>query len=185
MSRLTRDGVFFAAAVRPAGAAARASGPGPSPAWLWIVIGIAVIIGLAVVVLVFRYMGARGSVVTGGWLAEAIDAYEKGSALHAEMSAALRPEALDAPDSGARWAGIQRRADDLAQELHVLRQTAADPEDRAAADAALGSLRAVRSAMADVSSAGGGAGRAAAVRASLDVFERSLRALRSPHSHLW
>ncbi len=185
MWRLTRNGVFFAAAARPAGAAARAGGPDSPPAWLWIVIGIAVVIGLGVVVLVFRYMGARGSVVTGGWIAKAIDAYEKGSALHGEMNAALRPDALEAPGGAARWADIQRRADDLAQELHVLRQTAADPEDRASADEALVSLRAVRSAMADIGNAGGGAGGAAAVRARLDVFERSLRALRSPRSHLW
>jgi hypothetical protein len=157
----------------------------PGMAWLWIVGGVVVITGVAVVVLVLRYMGERGSVITGGWIGQAIDAYAKGAALHNEVSAAMRPDAPAAGDSGARWRDIQRRADDLAQELHALRETAADPEDRAHAADALGSLREVRSAMEGVTHAGAGAGQAAVVRERLAAFERSLRALRSPDPHLW
>jgi hypothetical protein len=153
--------------------------------WLWILVGVVVIVGIAVVLLVLRYMGVRGSVVTGGWIAEAIDAYTKGMALHEAISAAVQPDALAAPDSGTRWADIQRRADGLAQELHVLQNTAADPEDRVSAKDALGALQALRSALDDLGSAPRDAERVAAIRDRMAVFEKSLRALRAPHPHLW
>jgi hypothetical protein len=153
--------------------------------WLWILVGVVVIVGIAVVLLVLRYMGVRGSVVTGGWIAEAIDAYTKGMALHEALSAAVQPDALAAPDSGTRWADIQRRADGLAQELHVLQNTAADPEDRVSAKDALGALQALRSALDDLGSAPRDAERVAAIRDRMAVFEKSLRALRAPHPHLW
>ncbi len=153
--------------------------------WLWILVGVVVIVGIAVVLLVLRYMGVRGSVVTGGWIAEAIDAYTKGMALHEAISAAVRPDALAAPDSGTRWADIQRRADGLAQELHMLQTTAADPEDRASAKDAHGALQALRSALDDLGNAPRDAERLAAVRDRMAVFEKSLRALRAPNPHLW
>jgi len=153
--------------------------------WLWILVGVVVVAGVVVVLLVLRYMGVHGSVVTGGWIAEAIDAYTKGMALHEAISAATAPAALAAPDSGTRWADIQRRADGLAQELHMLQQTAADPEDRASATETLESLHALRSALDDLSNAPTDAERVAAIRDRTAVFEKSLRALRAPHPHLW
>jgi hypothetical protein len=153
--------------------------------WLWILVGVVVIVGIAVVLLVLRYMGVRGSVVTGGWIAEAIDAYTKGMALHEAISAAVRPDALAAPDSGTRWADIQRRADGLAQELHMLQTTAADPEDRASAKDAHGALQPLRSALDDLGNAPRDAERLAAVRDRMAVFEKSLRGLRAPNPHLW
>ena len=153
--------------------------------WLWILVGVVVIVGIAVVLLVLRYMGVRGSVVTGGWIAEAIDAHTKGMALHEAISAAVQPDALAAPDSGTRWADIQRRADGLAQELHMLQNTAADPEDRVSAKDAHGALQALRSALDDLGNAPRDAERLAAVRDRMAVFEKSLRALRAPNPHLW
>ena len=153
--------------------------------WLWILVGVVVIVGIVVVLLVLRYMGVRGSVVTGGWIAEAIDAYTKGMALHEEIIAAMQPDALAAPDSGTRWADIQRRADGLAQELQMLQHTAADPEDRKSATDALESLQTLRSALDDLGNAPGQAERLAAVRDRMAVFEKSLRALRAPAPHLW
>jgi hypothetical protein len=153
--------------------------------WLWILIGVVVIGGIAVVLLVLRYMGVRDSVVTGGWIAEAIDAYTKGMALHEAISAAVQPGAQAAPDSGTRWADVQRRADGLAQELHMLQNTAADPEDRVSAADAHGALQALRSALDDLNSAPRDAERLAAVRDRMAVFEKSLRALRAPNPHLW
>jgi hypothetical protein len=153
--------------------------------WLWILVGVVVIAGIAVVLLVLRYMGVRGSVVTGGWIAEAIDAYTKGMALHEAISAAVQPDALAAPDSGTRWADIRRRADGLAQELHMLQNTAADPEDRESAKDALGALQALRSALDDLGNAPRDAERLAAVRDRMAVFEKTLRALRAPNPHLW
>jgi len=154
-------------------------------AWLWVVVGAAVVIGVIVVVRVLRYMGANDSVVTGGWLAQAIDASRKGSALHEAMDAAVRPGALATAADGARWADIQRRADDLARELTALHVAAAGPEDRSAAGDALGSLQAARSAMEAYRNAGGGAEEADMVRSRLSAFGESLRALRSPQRHLW
>jgi hypothetical protein len=153
--------------------------------WLWFLLGAIVVIGVIVVVLVLRYMGVRDSVVTGGWLAQGIDAYRKGSALHEKMTAAVQPGALGTADGAARWADIQRRADDLAAELNALQQAAVGPEDRSAAADALGSLHEARSAMEAYRDAGGDAEQAEAVRDRLSAFEESLRALRSPRQHLW
>jgi hypothetical protein len=154
-------------------------------AWLWFAVGAVVVIGVIVVVLVLRYMGVRDSVVTGGWIAQGIDAYRKGSALHEEMTAAVEPSALGTAGGDARWADIQRHADDLAAELHVLQQAAVGPEDRSAAAHALGSLQAARSAMEAYRDAGGDAGQGEVVRGRLSTLEESLRALRSPRQHLW
>jgi hypothetical protein len=152
--------------------------------WVWILVVVVVIAGAAAVLLTLRYMGVGASVVTGGWIAEAIDASAKGAALHEAITAAVRPEALAAPDAGAHWADIRRRADGLAQELHTLRDTAVDPEDRVSAADALGSLQALRSALDDLGNAPGETERVAAVSERLSVFEKSLRALRSPDPHL-
>jgi hypothetical protein len=154
-------------------------------AWLWLVVGAVVVIGVIVVVLVLRYMGVRDSVVTGGWLAQGIDAYRKGSELHDAMTAAVQPRTLATAGDGARWADIQRRADDLAAELNALQQAAAGPEDRSTAADALGALQAARSAVEAYLDAAGDAGQAEAVRGRLSAFEDSLRALRSPRQHLW
>jgi hypothetical protein len=154
-------------------------------AWLWFLVGAVVVIGVIAVVLVLRYMGVRDSVVTGGWIAQGIDAYRKGSVLHEEMTAAVRPGALATAADGTRWADIQRRADDLARDLHALQQAAVGPEDRSSAADAIGSLQAARSAMAAYWDAGGDALQAEVVRSRLSAFEESLRALRSPRQHLW
>ena len=154
-------------------------------AWLWFVVGAVVVAGAIVVLLVLRYMGVRDSVVTGGWLAQGIDAYRKGSVLHEAMTAAVQPGTLGTAGGGARWADIQRRADDLAVELTALQQAAVGPEDRSTAAAALGSLQAARSAVETYHDAGGDAEQAEAVRGLLSAFEESLRALRSPRQHLW
>lgn len=153
-------------------------------AWLWVLVGAVVVIGVIVVILVLRYMGARESVVIGGWIAQGIDAYRKGSVLNEAMTAAVQSGALATAD-GAGWADIQARADDLARELNALREEAVDPEDRSAAAAALGSLQEARSALEAYRDAGDDAGQARAVRGRLATFEESLRALRSPHEHLW
>lgn len=168
---------------------ASSGGFGSSLTWLWILIGVVVLISVIVLILVGRRVGryiGRDSVVVGGWLSGAIEAYEKGSALHQSISAAQRPDALAAEDSGARWSDIQRRADDLAQALHALRETAPESEDRARVADALGLLQSVRSAMDEQKVSGGAdAGQAEIVGARLDAFEVSLRRLRSPEEHLW
>jgi len=87
---------------------------------------------------------------------------------------------MAAADAGARWADIQRRADDLAQTLYALRESVPDPADQMRIADTLASLQAARSAM-DAERAPGGAGpwQAEVVRGRLDAFESSLYALRA------
>jgi hypothetical protein len=157
--------------------------------WLWILIGVVVIAGVVALVLVGRREGGfigRGTVVVGGWLSGAVDAYEQGLALHQAARAASRPDARAAEGADARWADIQLRADDLAARLHALRDTAPEVEDRARVNDALGSLQELRSAIDDERARGGAdPGPGEAVEASLGSFEASLRRLRSPEQHLW
>jgi hypothetical protein len=122
----------------------------------------------------------RRSAAAADWQSRLIDAYAKGSALHDAMSVAESPGALTAADAGARWADIQRRADDLAQTLYALREAVPDPGDQARISDTLASLQAARSAM-DAERTLGGASpeQAETIRNRLYVFESSLRALRA------
>ncbi len=99
--------------------------------------------------------GVRGSVVTGGWIAEAIDAYTKGMALRRAISAAVQPDALAAPDSRTRWAEHSAlRGCALPRNCTCCSRTRrADPEDRASAKDAHGALQALRSALDDLGNA--------------------------------
>jgi hypothetical protein len=129
--------------------------------------------------LIVRSSGRR-SATAAGWRSMIIDAYAKGSALYDAMSVAEAPGALAADDAAARWADIQRRADDLTQTLYALRESAPDEDARARVADALASLQAVRSAM-DAQRALGGADpqQAEVVRSRMASFEASLRALRA------
>jgi len=144
--------------------------------WLWILLGAAALAGL-----IFWIVSAsrRRSAKAANWQSRLIDAYAKGSALHDAMSVAEAPGRLAAPDAGARWADIQRRADDLAQTLYGLREAVPDPAEQARIADALASLQAIRSAM-DAERAPGGASpqQAEVVRSRLFAFEMSLRGLR-------
>jgi hypothetical protein len=122
----------------------------------------------------------RRSATTADWRSWIIDAYAKGSALHDAMSVAETPGGMMAADAGARWADIQRRADDLAQTLYGLRDAVPDDGDSARINDTLASLQAVRSAM-EAERAPGGAGpqQAEVVRGRLYAFEASLSALRA------
>ena len=173
----------------PAQAPQPSSSPAPGTTsasgliWLWILLGAILLIG--VILWIARARGRR-SAAAAGWQSRVIDAYAKGSALHDAMSVAESPGALAADDAGARWSDIQRRADDLAQALHALREAARESEDRARVADALGLLQSLRSAMEEQKASGGAdAGQAEMVRARLDAFEVSLRRLRSPEEHLW
>ena len=146
--------------------------------WLWILLGAVIIVGVAV--WLARRSGKR-SAMAANWRSKVVEASAKGSALKDMMSMAESPGARAAEDASARWAEIQRRADDLAQELYALRETAPGEAERERVADVLASLQAVRSAM-DAERAPGGAGpeQGARVHALLLTFEASLRALRSP-----
>ena len=158
------------------GSAAPAASSGTSLTWLWVLLGVLVLAGL--IALIAR-SSRRRSAAAAGWRSRLVDAYAKGSALHDAMSVAASPGGLASADAAARWADIQRRADDLAQTLYALRQQVPpDAADRARIDDTLASLQAVRSAM-DAERVPGGAGyeQAGVVRSRLASFESSLRAL--------
>ena len=141
-----------------------------------VLLGVLVLAGL--IALIAR-SGRRRSAAAAGWRSRLVDAYAKGSALHDAMSVAASPGGLASADAAARWADIQRRADDLAQTLYALREEVSpDFADGARIADTLASLQAVRSAM-DAERAPGGAGyeQAGVVRSRLASFESSLRAL--------
>jgi len=169
----------------PAVSPSPAASTGSSLLWLWILIAAVVIIGIIILVAVARSASRKRSAVAGGWRQQTIDAYAQGSALYDAMLVAERPGALAADDSGARWADIQRRADDLAQRLYAMRESAPDEDERARVADTLGSLQAVRSAM-DAERAPGGADprQAEVVRGRLYAFDAALRALRPPDPNI-
>jgi hypothetical protein len=162
---------------QPTSSQAPGGNSGTSLLWLWILLGALAVAGL--IAGIVRSAGRR-SAAAAGWRSKVIDAYAKGSALYDAMSVAETPGALAADDAAARWYDIQRRADDLAQTLYALRESAPDEDTRARVADALASLQAVRSAM-DAERAPGGAGAqyADVVRNRLQSFEASLRALRA------
>jgi hypothetical protein len=166
-------------AAAPQGAtAAPAAGSGTSLLWLWILLGAVL---AAVLIAWITRVARRGSATaTADWRSRLVDAYAQGSALRDAMSVAETPGAMAAADAGARWADIQRRADDLAQTLYALRESVPDPADQLRIADTLASLQAARSAM-DAERAPGGAGQwqAEIVRGRLDAFESSLYALRA------
>ena len=161
------------------GSAAPAASSGTSLTWLWILLGVLVLAGL--IALIVR-SSRRRSAGASGWRSRLVDAYAKGAALHDAMSVAAAPGGLAGSDGAARWADIQRRADDLAQTLYALREEVPQhsPDGARIADT-LASLQAVRSAMdAERVPGGAGLGQADVVRSRLASFESSLRALGAP-----
>jgi hypothetical protein len=175
--------VASAASVRPSSSPAAGGGSGSGLIWLWVLLGVIVVAG--VIVGIVRARGRR-STAAAGQRSQVIDAYAKGAALHDAMSVAETPGALGAYDAGARWADIQRRADDLAQTLYTLREAVTDDEERARVADVLISLQAVRSAMdAERALGAADAHQAEVARERLAIFEISLRALRAPDERPW
>jgi hypothetical protein len=163
-----------AAPASPATSPTGGNGSGTSLLWLWILLAVAALAGLITWI---AHSTRRRSADAASWRSRLIDAYAKGSALHDAMSVA---ETLGAAgDPGARWADVQRRADDLTQTLYALREVAPDAADQDRIADVLVSLQAVRSAM-EAERAPGGAGpqQARVVSDRLYAFESSLRALR-------
>ena len=158
------------------GSAAPGASSGTSLTWLWILLGVLVLAGL--IALIAR-SGRRRSAAAAGWRSRLVNAYAKGSALHDAMSVAEAPGGPASADAAARWADIQRRADDLAQTLYALReQVPPDSADRARIDDTLASLQAARSAMnAERTPGGASYEQADVIRSRLASFESSLRAL--------
>jgi hypothetical protein len=156
------------------------TGSTSTPAWLWLILALVVIAGLTFI-LIARAASKRKA-VTGQWRSAVTDVYARGSALHDAMASVEWPSGT-APDQAqgeaqARWADIQNRADDLAQTLYRMRETAPDEDSRIRVDDVLGSLQAVRTAMNAERAPGAGPAQNEMSRSRLYSFARSLRALR-------
>jgi len=121
------------------------SSSGSNLIWLWVVLGAIVLI---LIIVLSARSGRRGPKPADIWRSRAVDAYAKGSALYDAMRMAEAPGALVAQDAAARWADIQRRADDLGQTLYAMREAAPDEDKRMRTADMLAALQAVRSVMA-------------------------------------
>jgi hypothetical protein len=178
---VTQTATAQAPVVAPSSSPVSGHVPKPAPTWLWWLVGAVVVAGAVVVIWVVRSVTKGRSAAATRWRSRVIGAYGNGSALFDAMTFAERPGALHAADSGARWADIQHRADDLAQTLYAMREAAPDEQERARVADALGSLQAVRSAMgAERAPGGADAGQAEVVRGRLLGFQAALQALRPP-----
>ena len=163
-----------AAATTPAATSSSES----SLIWLWVALGVLALIVIAVLI---ARSGRRRPKAADVWRSRALDAYAQGSALYDAMRMAEAPGALIAPDAAARWADIQRRADDLGQALYAMREAAPDEDKRMRTADVLAALQAVRTAMAaergtDVSQVP----PPDQVRSRLQSFRAALQALREP-----
>lgn len=167
----------------PASSAAPAQAPaenGTGSALPWLLLGLAVLAIVVTTVLIARRSGRRAA-TAATWRSRLVDTSAKGSALYDSMAMAESPDVWGAEDAGLRWAEIQRRADDLTQDLYELRDTAPGETERARVAEALGSLQAVRSAMnAEHAPGAARASHAARVHLLLGSFEDALRQLRLP-----
>lgn len=153
-----------------------------TPAWLWLLLALVVIAGVAFILI--ARASSRRSAVTGQWQSAVTDVYARGSALHDAMASVEWPSGPgQAPSQAqgqaqARWVDIQNRADDLAQSLYRMRETAPDEDSRMRVDDVLSALQSVRAAMDAERTQGGGTERNEYSRTRLYAFARSLRALR-------
>jgi hypothetical protein len=187
----TRPAITTAPAVTTAPAATTAPATATTPAggtsgssytWLWILLGVVAAIALiAGIIAWISHSHGRRTAATAARRQQLIDAYAKGAALHDAMAAAEVPGALTAPDATARWYDIQRRADDYAQLLYMLRESTEDEEERVRISNVLASLQAARSAMdAERGTENADGSLAGIVRDRLAFFAASLRQLREP-----
>jgi hypothetical protein len=138
---------------------------------LWVLLGALVLV--AIIVLATRSPGSSAAAVN--WRVRAGDAYQQGGAFDSAVREGEHAGAfLDRDD--VRWHDVQRRADDLAQGLYILRETAPSAGRRAQVDDALASLQAVRRAV----DAGGApsAQQRGTLHSRLAALESSLNALR-------
>jgi hypothetical protein len=176
-------------ATTPASSSPASSGvSGSDLIWLWIILGALALLGI--ILWATRSSGrpfARApapaySPTAAGWHASAADAYAQGAALDGAVRTADRQGAFAEP-AGDTWYDIRRLADDLAETLYAMRETAPSENRHAQVARALASLEAVRYAVdADrtITVEDADPEEEASVHSSLAALESSLNALRVP-----
>lgn len=175
-----------------AGPHAAANGPGPLALWVWAAAGAAAVLG--VTARIARLSGRPPAGSGRPWMSTwfqpppryewhrmVVDICRRASVLHDAICFAQVPGAEDSEDADTGWLSIQQRADELAETLLALRESAHGDARQAAASDVLSCLQALRFAMA--------AGRAPyaftsqqaqSVRSHLLSFQVSLSKLRAP-----
>ncbi|HWG15985.1 MAG TPA: hypothetical protein VG268_22190 [Streptosporangiaceae bacterium] len=155
---------------------ASSSSPGPSKpfnlVWLWVLLAV---IAAVVLIVVITQAGRGRADRTRIWRTRSADAYARGTALTQAVQGASQASQYGDRTAGARWADIQRRADDLTRALQALREIAPTQYDRARVDDVITALDAVRSA-----SQAGDPSAGQRLQARLRNFEDVLQALRGP-----
>jgi hypothetical protein len=156
--------------------------------WLWVILGALALLGIILWATrsssrpFARAPAPAYPPTAAGWHSRAADAYAQGAALDGAVRAADQQGAFAEP-AGERWYDIRRLADDLAQTLYAMRETAPSEERRAQVARALASLEAVRYAVdADrtITVEDADPEEEASVHSSLAALESSLNALRVP-----
>jgi hypothetical protein len=159
---------------------ASSSGSSSNLIWLGVILGALALLGI---ILWTTRSPARSS-AAAGWRSRAADAYAKGGALDGAVRAAERQGVLT-QGAGVGWYDIQRRADDLAEALYAMRETAPNEDRRAQVADALAALQGVRYAV-DAQRAPGGASAmpGGPLHSRLLALESSINALRVPDDRL-
>ena len=167
----------------PTSSSSSTGGFGGNLIWLWFVLGALVLLGI--ILLATRSPGrARSSAAVDSWHSRAVNVYAKGAALDGAVRAAER-HGVFTEAAGARWADLQRRADDLTEALYTMRETAPTEHRRVQVENAILSLRDLRDAL-DAQRSPGDAGslRGGVISSRLSAVESSLNALRIPDDRL-
>ena len=156
--------------------------PAPAPGaasllWLWALLAVIVIVGLITLI---SQAARRRAARNRTWREMAVNAFAKGSALHDAVYVASLPGQYGAGDAAARWADIERRADDLTQTLYALREAAPTEDERARVDDVLASLQALRSATQTGGMPSAGGAYSSNLQTRLQYFQAALQALRGP-----
>jgi hypothetical protein len=170
-----------AASPAPSGTAVAVAGSDSAWPWIWAAIGAVLLAGLITwIAVAAKRRSARRSASAASWRSHVIEAYAEGAALHDSIGLAQTPGSSDGEDAGARWSGLQARADDFTRTLYRLREAAPDDEARIRVGETLSSLQALLSAITAERASGRDlqASAAETVRSRLSFFAASLQALR-------
>jgi hypothetical protein len=170
---------------------ASSGGSGTDLIWLWVILGALALLGIILWATRRPSRAPAPAPIPGparssatGWHARAADAYAQGAALDGAVRAAAREGAFIEP-AGERWYEIRSLADDLAERLYAMRETAPNAERHAEVEHALRSLDAVRFAVdaePTITPEDEGAAQDANLHSSLLALESALNRLRTPES---